>query len=159
MEIPKERLDLYASPEWLHGTLQTWELSSLFGSEPSPQSQMTEARPYVTVAVKASSKRELCAPDVALTKAVDTALDLTRATKQLRMSSGGATNAVTSSSSVLATEHVQQWFDGFHAEGRRGNIGLVPEPLRNAYPKNAPHELDPAARAYVEHFCAWFVRK
>ncbi len=153
MEIPKERLDLYADPAWLHGTLQSWELSNLFGSGP----EMTEERPYVTIVGPA--KRELCTPDVALTKAADTALDLTRATKQLRMSSGGATNAVTSSSSILATDHVQQWFDGFHAEGRRGNIGLVPEPLRNAYPKSAPHELDPTTRAYVEHFCAWFVRK
>lgn len=159
MEIPADRLALYASPEWLHGTLQTWELASLFGSAPSPHALMTEERPYVTVAVKASAKRELCTPDVALTKAVDTALDLTRATKQLRMSSGGAANAVTSSSGILATDHVQAWFDGFHGEGRRGNIGLVPEPLRHAYPKNAPHELDPATRAYVEHFCAWFVRK
>ena len=49
----------------------------------------------------------------------------------------------------------QQWFDTFHKEGRAGNVGLVPEPLRSQYPARAPLSLDPTVKAYVSHFCEW----
>ncbi len=58
----------------------------------------------------------------------------------------------------VATVHekrVQQWFDSYHKEGRAGNIGLVPEPVRAMYPAKPPLDLEPSVRSFVCHFAEW----
>ncbi len=52
-------------------------------------------------------------------------------------------------------ERVQGWFNHYNKEGRAGNVGLVPEPVRNAYPRKAPLDLDPDVRSFVTHFAEW----
>lgn len=54
-----------------------------------------------------------------------------------------------------AKKRVQVWFESFDKEGRAGNVGLAPEPVRDAYPQKAPRDLDPSVRSYVTHFAEW----
>jgi hypothetical protein len=147
MAIPAERLRQYATADWLRATLQDWEISCLL---PSAVPTLTEERPYATIA--GAKKRELSLPDVQVGTSADTAAETARVVKQMRLGSGvkiegGGEKAF-----------VHEWFATYNAEGRAGNIGLVPEPIRHAYPSHAPNVLDGTTRLYVEHFCAWFVR-
>jgi hypothetical protein len=57
-----------------------------------------------------------------------------------------------------ATEYekrVRKWVDVYQKEGRAGNVGLVPEPLRDQFPNKAPPDLDSITFAYVCHFAEW----
>ncbi len=150
MDIPPHCLTRYAGSAWLAATLHEWEMSSLFGGA----AVVDDDAPFITVAV--AKKRELSTPDVQLSGAAEAAAEAARVTKQLRMSNGGGVSSTTNNNE--AAEVVREWFTAFDAEGKAGNIGLVPEPLRQQYPNRAPNELDPRVRAHVEHFYMWTTR-
>jgi hypothetical protein len=73
----------------------------------------------------------------------------------------GATPLVvpTAASRSVYEVRVQEWFNVYNKEGRAGNIGLVPGPLKALYPTKAPLELDPMIAAYVAHFAEWDKKK
>lgn len=54
---------------------------------------------------------------------------------------------------------VQEWFEDYNQHGINGRIGLVPIPLMDKYPTNAPKTLDPDLRHYVTHFYSWYQNK
>jgi hypothetical protein len=54
---------------------------------------------------------------------------------------------------------VEEWFSDYNQHGINGRIGLVPLPLMDKYPTNAPKTLDPDLRHYVAHFYSWFQNK
>lgn len=54
---------------------------------------------------------------------------------------------------------VQEWFNDYNQHGVNGRVGLVPIPVMDKYPANAPKTLDPDLRHYVAHFYSWYQNK
>jgi len=56
-------------------------------------------------------------------------------------------------------ETIDEWFQTFNKEGKKGNVGLVPIPLKTLYPNKAPSKLESSVYQYLDHFHEWLNKK